>query len=61
MQILTVYLKSGQILKLKCESANFTYSNDNGEYLSYTVTGATQKFSINPREIAAWTAKEALF
>lgn len=61
MQIVTVYLKSGQSVKIRCQEATFSCSNVTGEYVGYTIKGANKRFGFNPKEIAAWQAKEALF
>ncbi|MNW69183.1 hypothetical protein D3C74_481300 [compost metagenome] len=61
MKKLTIYLKSGQSIELKCVEASFSFNAVIGEYRGYSVTGADKEFAINPKEIVAWTAKEALF
>lgn len=61
MKKLTIYLKSGQTIKLKCADATFTFDRRRAKYVGYSIEGATTHIGINPNEIAAWTAEEAMF
>lgn len=56
---LDIYLKSGQIIQVKCESWEFNYSQISGVFTGYTFKGIiVPKFvGIDPSQIAAYIEK----
>lgn len=54
MQEITVFLKSGNVMKVECKSAEF--KSKDGEYVGYKILGAKTTFGIDPTQIEAWQA-----
>lgn len=57
MNKVTIFLKSGQILKFTCKDWKFDYNNQTLEYIGYEFTEVQKykKVSIVPSQIAAYT------
>jgi hypothetical protein len=54
---LTVHLKSGQNISLKCKNYDFTYDRVTLNFTGYTLTKPSKIVSIVPNQIAAYTAE----
>jgi len=51
---LTVYLKSGQTIKFKCEAYRFDYEKTSLEYCGYEIRGSIPKVNLVPSQVAAY-------
>ena len=49
-----IYLKSGNIMMIKCAECSFTVDKATGNYNGYTLKGTDKSFGIDVTQIEAW-------
>lgn len=54
---LTIFLKSGHTVKIKCKQWEFEFNKTTLEYVGYKITGAVETVSFVPSQIAGYIAR----